>query len=109
MAAHDAGVSLRELAARLIDEQVIGDAVDFDFGPVLLPDQQTPGLFVPGYMLILSCRSPVLSPPRIAAFDPLYDAYPAEALIRAAVTSCVTTLFEARAKLCQAGPFPGLN
>jgi hypothetical protein len=104
MPARDAGTSLREMVARIVDEAAPVGGVDFDFGPAVLPDPHNPGGQLAGYLLIISCRSPLLAPPRIAVPDMIYDCYPSEDQVRYSVLRTVETLFGMRAGLCRGAP-----
>ena len=89
---------MRETVNQALSETVLGEPMSFDIAPVLVPNPQT-GQMVVGYMVVVSCRSPVLSPPRIAAFAVIVDAHPNDQQLEAAVKQNTESLFEMRRQL----------
>jgi hypothetical protein len=85
-----------------------GDALEWDFAPFVMP---MPAGAPPriGYLLIVSCRSLLLTAPRVAMCDVIEDSSPAEARIQTTVASVVQQLYEARAALARAPGAQGLN
>ena len=85
---------LETIAARL-SETVLGQDIDYDMAPSILPG---PEAFV-AYVLILSCRSPVLAPPRIAVTDLILDANPGDHALTESVDRAVGQLMQVRRQL----------
>jgi hypothetical protein len=52
-----------------------------------------------GYVVIISCKSPVLSPPRIAISDVIYDGHPSDQQVESTVKGLLDSLFEVRRQL----------
>lgn len=107
-----ARVLLEHAVKREIDQVYLGpEALHFDFGPILIPGPGGQGMA--GYLLILSCKSPLLTPPRIALPEIIADAYPSDSQIKDAVTKALATLIDARARLLRPQPgggyHPGAN
>jgi hypothetical protein len=90
----------REHVEKIISETVLGDPVSYDIAPVVVPSPDGSGNMVVAYLLVLSCRSPVLRPPRIAVSDVIYDGHPSDEQLAGAVTKAITSLFEVRRQLC---------
>lgn len=89
----------RQIVEAKIAEIVLGDPIVYDLAPIFIPDQN--GQLLVAYCLIVSCRSPVLSPPRIAISDLILDACPSKDQLEASVEKTITALFKLRAKLGQ--------
>ena len=93
-----------------IRENHAGEPVLYDLTLVLVAQNTQPAA---AYLLVLSTRSPLLSPPRIASTFLIMDACPTPAMISHAVKICLAALYEARKNLVSAGPqaqyHPGAN
>lgn len=89
---------LRSAVARALAERSPAEDYGFDIGPALVPGPQG---VTAGYMLIISCRSPVLSPPRMAHAQVIPDAWPDDATVSAAVGACLDALAQVRRKLLE--------
>ena len=98
----DAGLVLKHLVDAKLREIHVGEPVHYDLAPV--PVAAPDGRIGAGYFLILSLRSPLLSPPRIASTYVIRDAYPTPDMIGEAVRTCLEALNEARKNLLRAGP-----
>lgn len=96
MTAADRRAELSGAVERLINGRALGDSYGFDIGPVLIPSQQG---MAAGYLLVISCRSPVLMPPRMAQCQVIADTWPDEATLAVAVGACMDGLAAARAEL----------
>lgn len=96
MTAADRRAELSATVERLINGRALGDSYGFDISPVLIPSPQ--GIST-GYLLAISCRSPVLMPPRMAQVQVITDMWPDEATLAAAVGACMDGLAAARAEL----------
>lgn len=107
----DAGAALRAVVEAKIRENHAGATISYDLAPT--PMQGADGTLGGAYFLILSVRSPLLSPPRIATTFIIADAYPTDAQVNEAVKACLATLHEAREQLLRGGPgggyHPGAN
>lgn len=90
------GAVLRRTVDKLLLKRTLGEDYGYDLGPCTV---QTPKGLVAGYMLILSCRSPVLSPPRMAHSHFIPDPWPSDELIENAIRECLTGLAAARNQL----------
>jgi hypothetical protein len=90
---------IRGAVARLLTERtVLGEDYGFDIGPALVPAAQGAAA---GYLLVVSCRSPVLVPPRMASAQVIADSWPGEDALAAAVGTCLDVLAQMRAKLLE--------
>lgn len=90
---------IRRAVARAITERTLpNEGYGFDIGPALVP---APAGVTAGYLLVISCKSPVLAPPRIAAAQGISDPWPDEKALGAAVGSCLGVLAQMRAKLLE--------
>lgn len=96
MTAADRRAELSGAVERLVNGRALGDAYGFDIGPVLIPSPQG---MAAGYLLVISCRSPVLVPPRMAQVQVIADAWPDEATLASAVGACMDGIAAARAEL----------
>jgi len=109
----DAAPQLRAIvAAKIAENYLSSDPVSYDLGPIVLPADGGVQAMA-AYLLILSVRSPLLSPPRIAVSDVIRDAYPTPEQIEAAVRNALDILARARAGLLRPQPgggyHPGVN
>lgn len=99
MATVDRQDEIRGTVSRILTERTVaGEGYGFDLGPALVPVPQ--GLAA-GYLLIISCRSPLLAPPRMAHSQVIADAWPDEATLATAVGACLEALAQLRAKLLE--------
>jgi hypothetical protein len=98
MTATDRRDKLRAAVARALAERCPAEDYGYDVGPSLVPGPQG---FTAGYMVIISCRSPVLVPPRMAHAQLIPDAWPDDATLSAAVGMCLDELAAARKKLLE--------
>lgn len=90
---------IRGTVARVLTERTVaGEDYGFDVGPSLVPAPQG---VAAGYLLVISCRSPILVPPRMAHSQVIADAWPDEATLAAAVGTCLDSLARLRAKLLE--------
>jgi hypothetical protein len=96
LTAADRRAELSAAVERLINARALGDAYGFDIAPALIPGPQG---VAAGYLLIVSCRSPVLVPPRMAQVQVIPDAWPGDDALAAAVTACMDGLAQAKADL----------
>jgi hypothetical protein len=108
----DAAPLLRAVVeAKIAEQHVSSEPLHYDLSPVLLPGAD--GQAMAAYLLILSVKSPLLSPPRIAVPEIIADAYPSESQIGAAVASAVAMLAAARKQILRpergGGYHPGAN
>lgn len=87
-----------DVIEKTIAETVLGDPVAYDLGPCPMPLPDGSGMAI-CYVLILSCRSPVLVPGRIAVNDIIWDGHPGDEQLRKSVTSTIEQLFEIRRQL----------
>lgn len=113
----DAQPRFRDQIAHTLDDALSGHAapvspvsrgrldIRFDFGPIATPDPATHQMHV-AYLLVLSCRSPLLSPPRIAVNDIIFDGYPSEQQVRHAVRRSLEALLGVREQMLSPTP-PG--
>ena len=87
----------RQVIEKTINENVLGDPVEWDFSPVVVPQMLQAGAEpVCAYLLVLSCRSLLLSPPRVAVTDMLWDSCPSDEQIRTEVIASLDGLFKTR-------------
>lgn len=98
MTATDRRDKLCAAVARALAERCPAEDYGYDLGPALVPGPQG---FTAGYVLIISCRSPVLSPPRMAHAQVIPDAWPDDATVSAAVGACLDALAQVRRKLLE--------
>jgi hypothetical protein len=91
MGATDRAAEVRELVAQALLEQAKGLDYGYDVGPALVPRLDR-GDVVGGYLVTISRRSPVLSPPRLSISIPVEDGWPTPELISEAVRNCVNAL-----------------
>jgi hypothetical protein len=98
MTATDRRAELAQAVARTLTERTPGEVYGYDIGPALVPGPQG---VTAGYILIISCRSPVLSPPRMAHAQAIADAWPDDATLSAAVGACLDALAAVRRKLLE--------
>jgi hypothetical protein len=61
------------------------------------------------YILVVSCRSPLVAPPRIAAPAVIADAWPAEPHVAAAVAEALEGLADLRRQLLTTPSGQGMN
>jgi hypothetical protein len=87
-----------ETIAERLAEIVLGLDVDYDLAPAIVPcgPAQQP---VVAHLLILSCRSPLLSPPRISVSDLIYDTCPADPVLTDSVDKTVGQLLVLRQQM----------
>ena len=98
MTAIPARDGLCELVEKYLNEQILGNEPWwYEFSPVVILDPA--GNLIPGYMVILSTRSGLLQPPRIAINDVIWDAHPSEEQIRTSVQGCIDKLLQMRARV----------
>jgi hypothetical protein len=100
---------------RVIDEAIHaatlgaagGDAIEWDFAPLIsiVPGQQ-PKV---GYLLIISCRSMLLTARRISMCDTIDDSSPTDDQIRALTAGVVQSMYEARAAAANDPGAQGVN
>lgn len=93
---------LRTTVERIISESTVGNIdLSYDLGVVSFagPD----GGFGVGYGLILSCKSPMIQPPRLCVSGIIPDGYPSEAQLKASVDELVKQLFQFRMKILGSG------
>lgn len=98
MTATDRRAELAAIVGRLVTARSLGDAYGYDVSPVIIPAPQG---MAAGYLVVISCRSPVLVPPRMAHCQVIADAWPDEAALAGAVAACMDGLAQARAELLQ--------
>lgn len=85
-----------------------GDSLEWDFAPQIIPGPPgTPPKV--GYLLIVSCRSMLLTAPRVAMCDVLEDSSPSDDKLRALAAAAVQSLYEERAALARAPGAQGVN
>lgn len=89
----------RDTIAMRLAETVLGDPIGFDLAPAVVPGPD--GSPVVAYVLILSCKSPLLSRPRISVSDMIADSCPSTAQLHEAVDRSVESLFKVRSQLHQ--------
>lgn len=88
-----------ELAAlldRILTEECLGEDFGYDIAPHIAA---TPAGLAAGYVLILSCRSPLVSPPRMASPYFIGDMWPDEENLRQAVKMCLDHLADLRRQM----------
>jgi hypothetical protein len=95
------------VAAKIAANYLSSDPVSYDLAPIVLPADG--GQAMGAYLLILSVRSPLLSPPRIAVSDVIRDAYPTAGQIEDAVRNALGILADARAELLKPQPGGGYH
>lgn len=103
------GERFAEVIETAINETVLGDRIDWDFSPAVMPAETRAGQPVTAYLVILSCRSPLISPPRISVTDVIWDSCPSDEQIRHAVTRAVTALYEVRRDIAHGARSQGAN
>jgi len=97
-----AGIRYGQVIEEAIRDQVaLGrDGIEWDFSPLLIPN---PAGGEVAYLLIISCRSLLLTAPRVAMCDIIHDASPDGLALHATVKATLVKLYEARAELAR-GP-----
>lgn len=108
------GTHALEGFGRIIDnviaEQVLGDErFEWDFSPVIVPSLTVPGAIEAAYLLIVSCRSLLLTPPWCAVNDLIRDGHPSEPQIRRATAGCIEGLYDMRRELANDPNASGVN
>ena len=98
MGATDRGLRLAEDTGILLQQQCTGHDYGYDIGPACVP---TPQGVKAGYLLIITARSPVLSPSRLAWSHFIADPWPADEMITAAIKLCLKGIAETRRKLLE--------
>jgi hypothetical protein len=98
MGATDRGAELMERTQKLLQQLTIKQDYGYDIGPATVP---TPQGVKAGYLLIITARSPVLSPPRLAWSHFIADPWPADDMITAAIQVCLKGIAETRRKLLE--------
>jgi hypothetical protein len=84
------------LLEKILTEEALGEDFGYDIAPAMAVVGSN---IVTGYLLMLSCRSPVLVPPRMCAPHLLSDMWPDEARLRVAVKECLKSLAALRLQL----------
>lgn len=103
MGATDRRAQLAGIVEKLVNLRALGEDTGYDITPVILPGPSGPQA---GYLLILSARSPVLKPPRMAFSHAIPDAWPDEEQLADAVGHCMQGLAKTRLSLL-GKPAPG--
>jgi hypothetical protein len=103
----DARIALRKTVAEKIAENHLGEQISFDLGLILLAGPGQPAMAA--YLLILSMRSPLMSPPRIAVPHIIEDGYPSESQVGEAVKAALAGLYEVRQKLLRGDTIGGIG
>jgi len=107
----DADAVLRAVVYRKIRENHVGAQVQFSL--TATPKLNAQGGIEAAYLLILSMKSPLMSPPRIAAPQLIDDAYPTPEQIERHVRAALQALYDARRSLLSPGSsggwHPGVN
>lgn len=98
MATTDRRGELAATVSRILAQRTPAEDYGYDLGPALIP---TPQGVTAGYLLVISCRSPVLSPPRMAHAQAIPDAWPDENTLSAAIGMCLDQLAQVRRKLLE--------
>lgn len=91
-----AGVRYAKVIEDAITAGALGDSIEWDFTPIITVTADGPSA---GYVLILSCRSMMLVPPRIAVCAALADATPVDAVVRNLVTTSLDELYHLRSEM----------
>jgi hypothetical protein len=91
-----------ELIERHISSTVLGEPMEYTWALITRMVQREDGQIgiEPGYMLVISCRSPILRPPRVSITDVVWDAYPVDATVTQLIDKMIGQLFDLRRKLC---------
>lgn len=92
---------LASLVHGLLEGKVPLEDYGFDIAPVPQQLQQPDGSVVLAacYLLVISCRSPVLAPPRMYAAALIEDGWPGEPELSPAIAKCLADLERARNQL----------
>jgi hypothetical protein len=103
-----AGIRYGQVIEEVIHDRVaLGrDGIEWDFSPLLIPN---PAGGEVAYLLIVSCRSLLLTAPRVAMCDIVRDSSPDSATLRKAVTAVLEKLYQARAELARGPGAIGAN
>ena len=103
-----AGIRYGEVIEEAIRDQVaLGrDGIEWDFTPLLIPN---PAGGEVAYLLIISCRSLLLTAPRVAMCDIVHDASPDSMALRTIVKATLEKLYQARAELARGPGGSGVN
>lgn len=104
-----AALRFQKVIKEEIDSGALGDVIEWDFSPVIYPSGEPGGQPACGYVLILSCRSPLISPPRIAVYDATWDAAPSDHDVRQMVIKAIEALYKVRAGLTRLPNAQGPN
>lgn len=91
---------LAALVEKILAEESLGEDFGFDIAPMIMAAPQGP---LPGYLLTLSCRSPLLKPPRLGAPAFIADIWPDEAKLRDGVQRCIKGIAELRLQMLAPG------
>jgi hypothetical protein len=92
-----AGIRYAKVIEEAITAGALGDLIEWDFAPIITVTEE--GEPSAGYVLILSCRSMMLVPPRIAVCAALPDGSPVDAVVCNLVTTSLDQLYHIRSEM----------
>jgi hypothetical protein len=105
-----AGIRFGEVIEETIREAVAlgDDSIEWDFSPILIPPHGG-GPPMVAYLLIISCRSLLLTAPRVACCDIIKDSCPDNGALRRSAADTLQAMYAARAELARSPGSSGVN
>jgi hypothetical protein len=98
MVATDRNAEMRAVVAKALAVQMPpSEKYGYDLGPALVAGPE--GKLITGYLLVVTCRSPVITAPKLAQTYIIPDAWPSDQVLTVGVRECLARLAGRRQQL----------